>query len=58
MSGNKQKFLRRYPGPVGKHLMHLTETSMTGEYTEDLQKSIHPRVVNGRQVYQKVNTAK
>lgn len=52
------KFYERYPGPKGRHLSHLTSTTLTGDFDMAKQESIHPRVQGGRQVHEKVNTAK
>lgn len=57
-TGVKSKFLRSYPGPRGPHLNQLTMTTMSGAYEDKDQQSIHPRVVNGRTMHKKVNTAK
>lgn len=38
----KKKFMDRYPGPRGKHLSCLTQTSIAGSFKEEDQKSIHP----------------
>ena len=34
-------FKENYTGPRGPHLNHLTETTITGTYTESKQKSLH-----------------
>lgn len=38
----KNIFRAKYKGPMGKHLSNLTQTSLTGSYEEDKQRSIHP----------------
>lgn len=56
MSDMKARFYAKYPGPRGRHLSFLTQTSITGSFKDDQQQSIHPRVSGGRQRHAKVNT--
>lgn len=58
MTQKLKTFRERYQGPDGKHLANLTETSLKGTYTPAIQRSIHPRVFDGRTVWPKANTKK
>lgn len=51
-------FKREYVGPNGPHLNCLTNFTRTRDHEKRTGSSIHPRVVNGRTVHAKKNTAK
>ena len=56
--GTPAYFAKRYLGPKGPHLQHRTYFTQTGAPAkEETQSSIHPRVMHGRTILPKVNTA-